>query len=89
MSLFGNFRSSRRNTAAVAKERLRIIVAHERMQRDGPDYLPLLKKEIMEVVCRYVRVDPDQIKVQLEREGNREVLELNITLPEHAPRTGG
>ncbi len=90
MSLFDYFRSSRRNSAAVAKERLQIIVAHERMQRNGPDYLPLLKKEIMEVVRKYVQVDPDQIKVQLERDGNCEVLELNITLPEHhTPRAGG
>lgn len=85
MSLFDYFRFTRRNnTASVAKERLQIIVAHERMQRNSPDYLPLLKKEIMEVVRKYVQVDQDQIKVQLERDGNCEVLELNITLSDHA-----
>lgn len=90
MSLFDYFRFTRRNTtAAVAKERLQIIVAHERMQRNSPDYLPLLKKEIMEVVRKYVQVDPEQIKVQVEREGNCEVLELNITLSDQAPRVGG
>lgn len=89
MSLFDYFRFTRRNnTAAVAKERLQIIVAHERMQRNSPDYLPLLKKEIMEVVRKYVQVDPEQIKVHLERDGNCEVLELNITLSEQAPRVG-
>jgi cell division topological specificity factor len=89
MGFLDYFRSSRRDTAAVAKERLQIIVSHERMQRNSPAYLPLLKKELLEVVRKYVHVDQDQIKVHLERDGDCEVLELNITLPEHASGGNG
>jgi len=69
-------------TASVAKERLRIIVAQERSARGGPDYLPLLRRELFEVIRKYVNVDPDAIQVNLEREEGQEVLELSVTLPE-------
>ena len=85
-SLFGGTSTK---SAALAKERLQIIVAHERGSRRGsPDYLPALKKELLEVVRKYVTVDPNQIKVHLDREGAYEVLELNITLPDEEPRSG-
>jgi cell division topological specificity factor len=69
-------------TASVAKERLRIIVAQERSARGGPDYLPLLRRELFEVIRKYVNVDPDAIQVNLEREEGQEVLELSVQLPE-------
>jgi cell division topological specificity factor len=72
-------------TASVAKERLRIIVAQERSARGGPDYLPLLRRELFEVIRKYVNVDPDAIQVNLEREEGQEVLELSVTLPEKKP----
>ena len=68
-------------TANVAKERLRIIVAQERSTRDGPDYLPLLRREILEVIRKYVNVDPEAIQINLEREDGQEVLELSVALP--------
>lgn len=73
----------RRNppSAAVAKERLRIIVAQERSTRGGPDYLPLLRRELLEVIRKYVKVEPDAVKVNVEREDGREVLELSVSLP--------
>lgn len=90
MSLFDYFRSDRhRNTAAVAKERLQIIVAHERGKRNPSstlDYLPLLQKELLEVIRKYVVVSDDQIKIHIEKDGDYEVLELNIALPEAEPR---
>jgi cell division topological specificity factor len=91
MGLFDYFRSTRSGSAAVAKERLQIIVAHERGGRRGsPDYLPALKKELLDVVRKYVTIDQDQIKVHLDREGDYEVLELNILLPdeEHSSQKG-
>jgi cell division topological specificity factor len=85
MNFFNYFRSQRKQSAAVAKERLQIIVARERTQRGGPDYLPLLKEEILNVIRKYVAVDPDAVKIQLDKEGTYEVLELNVTLlPEQA-----
>lgn len=82
MSLLGYFRSQRKRSASVAKERLQIVVARERASRNGPDYLPALQEELLEVIRKYVNVDREAVQIQLDREGNCEVLELNITLPE-------
>jgi cell division topological specificity factor len=74
-------------SAAVAKERLQIIVAHERGGRHAsPDYLPALKKELLSVVRKFVAIEQDQVKVNLDREGDCEILELNIVLPEDEQR---
>jgi cell division topological specificity factor len=68
--------------AGVAKERLRIIVAQERSTRGGPDYLPLLRNELLEVIRKYINVDVEAVNVSLERDSGHEVLELSVTLPE-------
>ncbi|MFO1371152.1 MAG: cell division topological specificity factor MinE [Candidatus Competibacteraceae bacterium] len=87
MGLFDYFRAPPSKSAAVAKERLQIIVAHERGGRhSSPDYLPVLKKELLEVVRKYVPIDQSQVKVHLDREGGYEILELNITLPDEEQR---
>jgi cell division topological specificity factor len=86
MGLLDYFRSSRQPSAAIAKERLQILVAHERSQRNKPDYLPMLQKELLEVVRKYVNVDPKDISVTMEQDENREILELNIILPEESGR---
>lgn len=71
-------------TASVAKERLQIIISHERSQRDKPDYLPKLQEEILAVMAKYVPINKDQVNVNLQRMGDNAVLELNITMPEEA-----
>ncbi len=86
MRLLDYFRSSRQSTAAIAKERLQILVAHERSERNKPDYLPMLQKELLEVIRKYVNVDQDAISVTMEQDENREILELNIILPEDNER---
>ena len=83
MNLLGYFRSQRKKSASVAKERLQILVARERAQLGGPDYLPALQDELLQVIRKYVEVDQDAVQIQLDREGDCEILELNITLPEH------
>ncbi len=80
MGLLDLFRRSP-PTANVAKERLRIIVAQERSSRGAPDYLPMLRREILEVIRKYVNVEPDAVKVNVEREEGHEVLELSVSLP--------
>ena len=82
MSLLDYFRSSKPNSASLAKERLQILVAHERTSRNQPSYLPALQREIMEVIRKYVNVDQDAITVHFDQEGNQDTLELNIVLPE-------
>jgi cell division topological specificity factor len=69
-------------SAQIAKERLRIIVSQERTARDGPDYLPLLRRELLEVIRRYVNVDPEAVQINLEQQDGHEVLELSVALPE-------
>jgi len=82
MGIFDFLRARPKNTANVAKERLRIIVAQERAQRGSPDYLPTLRREILEVIKKYVNVDPDAVLISVERDGDHEVLELSVALPE-------
>ena len=83
MSIFDFFRANKKtSTASVAKERLQIIVAHERGQRSTPDYLPALQKELVEVIRKYVNIGSDDVHVALENQGSCSILELNITLPD-------
>jgi cell division topological specificity factor len=83
VALLDYFRTSKKKSASLAKERLQIIVAHQRSQRNTPDYLPQMKKDILEVIRKYVEIDVDQVSVQLEQKDDAlSVLELNVTLPE-------
>ena len=81
MGLF-DFLKVKKNTASIAKDRLRIIIAQERSTLGGPDYLPLLRRELLEVIRKYVNVDPDAIDIHVTHEGEGEVLELSVALPE-------
>jgi len=84
MSFLDYFKSKKSNrSASVAKERLQIIVAHERGQREQPDYLPALQKELLEVIRKYVQISDDMVQVEVDRNDSCSVLELNVTLPEH------
>jgi cell division topological specificity factor len=84
MNIFDFFRPRREPTAAQAKERLQILLAHERADLSGPDYLPRLKTELLQVIAKYVAVDNEKIAVNLENSGNVSVLEVNIELPRAA-----
>jgi cell division topological specificity factor len=85
MSLLTAFLGEKKNTASVAKERLQIILAHERTGRGGnasPDYLPALQRELLAVVLKFVQIKPHDVKVNVERQDNLEVLEVKIELPD-------
>ncbi len=82
MSLLDYFKLSKPSSASIAKERLQILVAHERASRNQPSYLPQLQKELLAVVQKYVNVEQDAISVKFEQDDEQEVLELNIILPE-------
>lgn len=81
MNIFAFFRTRPKPTAPEAKERLQILLAHERADLAGPEYLPRLKNELLQVIAKYVAVDNDKIAVNLENAGNVSVLEVNIELP--------
>lgn len=83
MALLDFFLSRKKTTANIAKERLQIIVAERRRGDSEPHYLPQLKRDILEVICKYVQIDPEMVTVALEQKGDDiSVLELNVTLPE-------
>lgn len=85
MSFLSFFLGEKKKTSAsVAKERLQLILAHERSGRDAnePDYLPELQKELVAVISKYIQINPQDIKVNLERQDDLEVLEVKIELPE-------
>jgi cell division topological specificity factor len=81
MSFLSFLLGQKKNTANVAKERLQIILAHERGRDDAPDYLQQLQKELLEVISKYVKINAEDIKVNIERQGTLEVLEVKIEIP--------
>ncbi len=82
MSLLTLLFGDRKKTAVVAKERLSLIIARERIDREGPDFLPQLRDELMQVIAKYVKIDPDDVKFNVQKQGNMEMLEVNIALPD-------
>ena len=84
MSLLSLLLGEKKKSASVAKERLQIILAHERSGRNAgePDYLPDLQRDLVQVISKYVKINPSDIQVHLERADNLDVLEVKIELPE-------
>lgn len=83
MGMF-DFLKAKKNTASIAKDRLRIIIAQERSNADGPDYLPLLRRELLEVIRKYVNVDVEAVKVDVVKDGEHDVLDISVSLPERS-----
>jgi len=73
-------------SAATAKERLQIIIARERNTRGGQDFLPALHQELIAVISKYTKVNAEDIKISLDRQGNLEVLDVNVVLPDAEAR---
>jgi len=87
MGLLDIFRSSHpEGSSAIAKERLQILVAHDRTERNRPSYLPRLQRELLDVIRKYADVDMNAVSINYEQEDSREILELNIVLPETMQR---
>ena len=82
MSLLDLLLGRRENTAATARYRLQIIIAQKRVQSQAPDYWAMLKKELIEVLARYVNIWPDDIRISQEQHDGLEMLQFNIPLPE-------
>lgn len=86
MSLIDLIFGKKKNTASLAKERLQIILAHERSggaeSNNEITWLPALQEELMQVIAKYISIDKDALRVNLEKRDNLELLEINVTLPE-------
>ncbi len=82
MTMLNFFRRSRQATSAEsAKERLQILLSHERTDRTSPEFLPMLQRDILEVIQRYMRVGDEGVDIKLERGDELSTLEINIELP--------
>jgi cell division topological specificity factor len=78
MSLFNFFR---RGSAPVARERLQILLAHERTTRDQPDLLGVLREEILAVIGRHISFEPDKVQIKMDRGKSVSTLEVDIEIP--------
>ena len=86
MDIFKKKEKPVKNSANIAKERLQIIVAHQRSEMNKsqgkPEYLEKLQQEILEVIKKYVHISQKDVKVELKNRGDSFVLELNISIPD-------
>ena len=80
MGLLSLLFPERRSTAVIARERLKIVLAHERASRDAPDFLPVLQRELLDVIGRYVEIREDVIRVNLGKSGETSLLEINVEI---------
>ncbi|MPV86953.1 cell division topological specificity factor MinE [Ostreibacterium oceani] len=87
MGLFDLFKKKETKSANLAKERLKIIVEHSRADANRPEFLNKMRLEILAVVKKYVDIDIDDISTNIAHQGDSEVLELNVILPEEATKT--
>jgi len=84
MSIFSFF-SRTRNTAPVARERLQLLLAHERAFSGKSDLAAILQEEILAVIAKHIAIDREKVKVKLDRDGTISTLEIDIEMPEVVP----
>jgi len=82
MSILSFLLGEKKKTATVAKERLQLIIAHEKSGNASHNYLPALQRELIAVISRYVKIADEDIQVHLERQGQLEVIEVKIEIPQ-------
>ncbi|NEN76106.1 cell division topological specificity factor MinE [Pelistega sp. NLN82] len=80
MSFFSFFLGEKKKSNAVAKERLKLILVRDRETDDTPDFLPKLQQELIDVISKYIKINADDIKVNLDRQDSLEVLEVKIEM---------
>ena len=78
-SIFQLFR--RRPTATVARERLQILLAHERASAGQEGLVARLREEILAVIAKHVPMERDKVRVKVEREGETSMLEIEVEMP--------
>ena len=71
----------RRGSAPVARERLQLLLAHERSARNQPDLLGVLREEILDVIKRHVAFEPDKVQIKMDRGKSVSTLEVDIEIP--------
>ena len=79
MTLFDIFK--RRGSAPVARERLQVLLAYERKNRNQPDLVAILREEIMVVITKYVQIGPDDVQIAMDRGDTMSTLEIDVNIP--------
>jgi cell division topological specificity factor len=79
MSWFSLFAKPR--TASVARERLQILLTHDRGTGGQPDLIPVLREEVLAVVAKHFAIEPDKVQVKIERGKSVSLLEIDIEIP--------
>jgi len=79
MNLFSFFKG--KTTAPVARERLQVLLAHERTIAGGSDLVALLREEILAVIKKHISVDGEKVMVKMDRGGAVSTLEVDIEIP--------
>ena len=83
-----NFFSRNRSSAPVAKDRLQVLLAHERVLSGRPDLAAVLQKEILAVIARHIPIDQDKVVVKLDRGAKVSTLEIDIEMPDEVIAQG-
>jgi cell division topological specificity factor len=78
-----------RGSAPIARERLQILLAHERTERDHPDLLGVLREEILALISRHVSFDPDKVQIKMDRGKSVSTLAVDIEIPNTFGVPGG
>ncbi|HTJ56875.1 MAG TPA: cell division topological specificity factor MinE [Devosiaceae bacterium] len=86
MTLFDFFK--RRDSAPVARERLQVLLAYERNNRNQPDLVAVLRAEIMAVIIKHVQIEQDDVRVSMDRGDTMSTLEIDIHIPNAGAATG-
>jgi cell division topological specificity factor len=85
MSLFGFL--NRRSTAPVARERLQVLLSHERALTGGKsDLAVVLREEILAVIAKHIEIDRDKVQVKMDRGASMSTLEIDVELPAPAAK---
>lgn len=87
MNLFKLLRKT--GSAPAARERLQILLAHERNVRDQPDLLGILREEILAVIGKHIQLDADKVKIKMDRGGSVSTLEVDIEIPNRLEKLAG
>jgi cell division topological specificity factor len=83
MNIFSIF--GRRTTAPVARERLQILLSHERSTSCNSDLIALLQKEVLAALAKHIDVDPDKVQIKMERRQDVSLLEIDVEIPTPTP----
>ena len=79
----------RERTAPVARERLQVLLAHERMAGTHSELLNLLREEILDVIAKHIKVDREKVAIKLDRGEDVSTLEIDVEMPAAIPLVKG